>query len=122
MDCVLRRTSNIFNFSVIYLVLMNIKHLEQELIFSLDKNQLPKFREFLCSLESDVDVTEAIDCLTAKEGKHTTHNGVFNIETEDGEHLIVVREGDAVHVFLKKNNKFEQLREKFLKFIPITKP
>ena len=94
---------------------MMIKHLEQELIFSLDKKYLPKFREFLRTLKCDE--YEAIDCLTAEKGKHTTHNGVFNIETTQGEQLIVVREGEAMHVFLKKNNKFEQLKENFLKFI-----
>jgi len=93
---------------------MDIQHLNQEFIASVSKKDFNKLKEFLESLDLRHGNEEILE--------HLNEERVWNIELENGEHLIVVFGKDKVHIFIKKNEKFEQLLNKFLKFIPIPKP
>ena len=92
---------------------------EQELILTINNNKnfnnLIKFLESL-SLSAENDGARDIIINQKKYGEETLEF-TFNIETDNKEKLIIVLGEKRTHIFLKKGKKFEQLKEKFFKFI-----
>jgi hypothetical protein len=93
---------------------MDIRHLKQEFIASIDKKDFGKLKKFLESLDLRSGNEEVLE--------HWQEERLWDIESEDDEHLIVVMGKKKAYVFLKKNKKFEPLLKKFLRFLPIPKP
>jgi hypothetical protein len=93
---------------------MHSLHLKQELILSLDMVELPKVKEFLKTLDVSSENGEAVDCLINHK-KCVEH--VRNIETQDGEHLIVICGSKKITIILKKNKKFAQIKKKLFSYI-----
>ena len=86
---------------------------DQELVFTLDNEKdFKNFMSFLESLSLEGVNKEILDFKTMK-----PYESVWNVETTDEENFIIVLGTEKTHVFLKKDKNFEQLKEKFSKYI-----
>lgn len=80
----------------------------EELILTLVSKDFDKFKEFLESLKLSSESADILD--------QWFYEGAWNIETDEGEKLLVFFGKEKIHVVLKKNKKYEQLQTRFLKY------
>ena len=80
-----------------------------ELILTLHKKEHQKCKEFLESLKLSSENAEILE--------HWFSEGAWNIETDENERLLIFFGKEKIHVVLKKNDQFEQLKNKCFKFL-----
>lgn len=88
---------------------MNSINTETEIIFSIEEKDFPKFKSFLESLKLSGENSEILD--------FWFDEGAWNIESDEGERFIVIFGKSMIHIIIRKDDNFEKLRDKLLKFI-----
>ena len=88
---------------------------DDELILTFGTSDVPRLRRFLESLE--LEYNEVLEHFAGDQLRKQHQEEVHVLETEQGERIIVVFGRERMHVFLKKNQYYEQVREKFFEYI-----
>ncbi|GEM_PF-3858911 len=84
---------------------------DDELIVSVNLKDFDKIISFLESLKLEDENKDALM------NKEKFYESAWNIETGIGEKLILVYGKEKIHLILKKNEKYEQLKEKLFKYV-----
>lgn len=82
---------------------------EKELIFSIKEKDFDNFKSFLESLNLK-DGNEEVREFWFSEG-------VWNVETDEGTNFLVIFGKSQIHLLIRKDSNFDDLKAKFLSFV-----
>ena len=88
---------------------MHSTNTNEELVLSLKEKDFGTLKKCLESLKLSSENAEVLD--------HWFSEGAWNIETDDNEKFLIVFGKSQIHVIIKKTEKYEQLKKKFLAFL-----
>ncbi len=89
---------------------MHSSNTQTEIIFSIKKKDFLKFKSFLESFNLSAQNAEIL--------RHWFYESAWNIESDDGEKLLVIFGRSQIHIIIRKDSNFEKLRDKFLSYVP----
>jgi len=93
------------------MIKMHTVNTDEEFIVSITLKDFDKMISFLKSLNlEDADKEVLMN-------KEKFYESAWNLETKDGEKLLVIYGREKIHLILRKNEKYEQLKEKLFKYI-----
>ncbi len=90
---------------------MHTVNTDEELIVSITLKDFDKMISFLKSLNLEDQDKEVLM------NKEKFYESAWNLETKDREKLLVVYGKEKIHLILRKNEKYEQLKGKLFKYI-----
>jgi|TARA_B100001971_G_C18184792_1_gene534939 hypothetical protein len=82
---------------------------ENELIFSIKEKDHNSFKSFLESLNLKDGNEEVCEFWFSE--------GAWNVETDDGINFIVIFGKSQIHLLIRKDSHFEDMKAKFLSFV-----
>jgi hypothetical protein len=96
---------------------MQTVHTSDELIVTVRPKDFHAVKDFLTALDMEDYCTEVLDHWNGDKLDDGIEECAHEITTHDGEHFIIIFATTTIHILLKKNTRFDQIKEKLFSYV-----